>query len=138
MGREGDGVKYSGELLQKKLIEACNTLCHFIGEKLPASWEIRLSMYQGESTIALIDPSGKEIETDSPDWGVSTVSELVDVANEIQNERFLNVPYLFWSCPDCDRPVIKWSNVNGQDVATCQTCGKTSLLQEQNNQTPSS
>lgn len=72
---------------QRLLISACNLLCEFVGDKLPSGWEIRLSMCRNEATASLIDPSGDEIETDSPDSGIGILDSMCDTAVEIEGQR---------------------------------------------------
>ncbi len=74
--------QFSDEATQKKLIAACNLLCEHASEKLPPSWEIRLSLFKDEASMSLIDPSGEEIECDSPDWNIATIDDLCVSANE--------------------------------------------------------
>jgi hypothetical protein len=68
----------------RELIDACNTLCEHIGKAICPGYEIVLRMRIGEAEIALLDISGNEIETDSPDYGVSTVRELCMASFEHQ------------------------------------------------------
>lgn len=60
----------------RELIDACNTLCEHVGKAICSGYEIVLRMRIGEADIALLDIAGNEIETYSPDHGVSTIREL--------------------------------------------------------------
>ena len=46
----------------------------------------------------------------------------------------LNVPFLFWSCCDCDQSRVSWSKIDGENIARCETCGKTNIPRTQNGQ----
>lgn len=34
---------------------------------------------------------------------------------------YLDIPFKFWTCPDCEYPMIKWKG----NLATCCNCRKT-------------
>lgn len=72
---------------QRQLIDACNLLCEFVDDHLPSGWDIELTMGKGEASVKLIDPSGEEVWTDSPDYGVSTLSDMIESAIETEAAR---------------------------------------------------
>jgi uncharacterized Zn finger protein (UPF0148 family) len=45
--------------------------------------------------------------------------------------EYLDVPFKFWRCPDCESPTIKWKG----DLAICCRCGKTNNHETNQSQT---
>lgn len=43
-------------------------------------------------------------------------------------DQIFDVPFVFWKCPDHPDGYVSWEHqLGGRSVATCDTCGRTSL-----------
>ena len=69
----------------QELIDACNLLCRFVEENLPADWEIVLHMGSEEAYLDLINPEGDDIEFSTADQGESTIAGLCEDAQFIES-----------------------------------------------------
>lgn len=113
--------------------DAMNMLCEYVSASLPSiGWEITLSMRCGEATISLITPTGVEVDSIDFESDSSIVHGMCEQACEMESHLYhsaidipeLNVPFLFWSCPECDQSRVSWSQVDGENVARCENCGR--------------
>lgn len=72
----------------KSLIDAVNLLGNFVDANLPPfGWQIKMTLGVNDGCLQLIDPSGQEVATDSPDHGISSFADMCDVAWEIEDMR---------------------------------------------------
>lgn len=72
---------------QKALIDATNLICDHVADRLPAGWELVLSMRSGEADLSLFDSDGNEIDVPPADRGISQIDAACQDAREAYATR---------------------------------------------------